>query len=254
MNIKKKITWTISELLKLSTLVFLGAFFVFIINHYYQIKDYANTLSEGLNIFVFFDKNSKDENKVLEILNSENSILVKEYVNVVKVYSKIIEKNEFLSNVFLSSDLNDFKKYLQAYVVVKPKSIPDNDFLIRIKSTIEGITGVDEVVFNASDFLHYAKIQKQLLLYKKMYFIIISIFFVFLVLKFVLIYISRSSMLKKAKNFFLYLLSTSLGFLLFWTVCKYINCNLLIPKTTILLIISFTCVFGVMFDKTECRH
>jgi hypothetical protein len=248
MKIKKKIVKTMSELMKLSTLAFLGAFFIFIVNHYYQIKDYANTLSEGLNIFVFFDKNSKNENKILEILNSKSSIFVKEYVNVAKVYNKIIEKNQFLNNISLS---NDLKKSLQAYAVVKPKLIPDNDFLIKIRSTIEGIDGVDEVVFNASDFLHYAKIQKQLLLYEKVYFIIISVFFVFLVLKFILVYIVSSNMLKKVKRVFLYLLSTGLGFLLFWTVYKYINCSLLIPKTAVLLTISFTCILGVIFDKIE---
>ncbi|MDR1628193.1 MAG: hypothetical protein LBR79_05410, partial [Oscillospiraceae bacterium] len=64
MKNRKKIARTMSELLKLSTLAFLGVFFVFIVNHYYQIKDYANTLSEELNIFVFFDKNSKDDEKI----------------------------------------------------------------------------------------------------------------------------------------------------------------------------------------------
>ncbi|MDR0398853.1 MAG: hypothetical protein LBH33_03535 [Endomicrobium sp.] len=247
MKIRKKIARTISELLKLSTLAFLGVLFVFIVNHYYQIKDYANTLSEGLNIFVFFDKNSKDEDKILEILNSESSVFVKEYVNVAEAYNKTVEKNPLLSNISLPND----SKFLQAYAVVKPKSIPDNDFLIKIRNTIEEITGVDEIIFDASDFLHYAKIQKQLLLYEKAFFIIISVFFVLLVLKFVLVYIACSDMLKKAKRFFLYLLSTGLGFLLFWTVCKYINYSLLISETAVLLIIPFTCALGIMFDRID---
>jgi hypothetical protein len=228
-------------------LAFLGAFFVFIVNHYYQIKDYANTLYEGLNIFVFFDKNLKDEDKILEILNSESSVFVKEYVNAAEAYKKTVEKNPLLSNISLPNG----SKFLQAYAVVKPKSIPDNDFLIKIRNTIEGIAGVDEIVFNVSDFLHYAKIQKQLLLYKKIFFIIISVFFVFLVLKFVLVYIAGLDMLKKAKKFFLYLLSTILGFLLFWTVCKYINYSLLISEAAVLLIIPFTCALGIMVDRID---
>jgi tryptophan-rich sensory protein len=247
MKNRKKIARTMSELLKLSTLAFLGVFFVFIVNHYYQIKDYANTLSEGLNIFVFFDKNSKDEDKILEILNSESLVFVKEYVNVAEAYNKTVEKNPLLSNISLPND----SKFLQSYAVVKPKSIPDNDFLIKIRNTIEGITGVDEIILDVSDFLHYAKIQKQLLLYEKTFFIIISVFFVLLVLKFVLVYIAGSDMLKKAKRFFLYLLSTGLGFLLFWTVCKYINYSLLISETTVLLIIPFTCALGIMFDRID---
>jgi hypothetical protein len=244
MKNRKKIAKTMSEFLKLSTLAFLGIFFVFIVNHYYQTKDYANTLFEGLNIFVFFDKNSKDEDKILKTLNSESSVFVKEYINVANAYNKTVEKNPLLSKISLPSDL----KFLQAYAVVKPKSIPDNDFLIKIRNTIEGITGVDEIIFDASDFLHYAKIQKQLLLCEKTSFIIISVFFVLLVLKFVLVYIAGSDILKTAKKFFLYLLSMGLGFLLFWTLCKYINYSLLISETAVLLIILFTCALGIMFE------
>jgi cell division transport system permease protein len=249
MKNRKRITRTISELLKLSTLAFLVVFFIFIVNHYYQIKDYANTLSEGLNIFVFFDKNLKDKDneKILENLNLDSSVFVKEYVNVAEAYNKTVQQNPFLRNISLPND----SKFLQAYAVVKPKSIPDNDFLIKIRNTIERITGVDEIIFDASDFIHYAKIQKQLSLYEKTFFVIISVFFVFLVLKFILIYIAGSDMLKKAKRFFLYLLTTALGFLLFWTVCKYINYSLLISETAVLLIIPFTCVLGIMFDRID---
>jgi cell division protein FtsX len=247
MKNREKISRTMSQLLKLSTLVFLSIFFVFIVNYYYQIKDYANTLSERLNIFVFFNKNSKNEDKILEILNSESSIFVKEYVNVKEAYDKTVEKNPLLSSISLPND----SKFLQAYAVVKPKFIPDNDFLIKIKNTIEGITGVDEIIFDTSDFLHYAKIQKQLLLYEKIFFIVILVFFIFLVLKSILIYIATSDILKKAKIFFLYPLSTGLGFLLFWIICKHINCSLLISKTAILIIIPFTCVLGIMFVDIE---
>jgi cell division transport system permease protein len=246
MKKRKKIVRIMSESLKLSTLAFLGVFFVFTVNHYYQIKDYADTLSEKLNIFVFFDKNSKDDEKILENLNLESLVFVKEYVNVAEAYNKTVEKNPLLSNISLPNDSTS----MQAYAVVKPKSIPDNDFLIKIKNIFEEIAEVDEIVFDAPDFLHYAKIQKQLLSYEKTFFIIVSVFFVLLVLKFVLFYIAGSDMLKKAKRFFLYILSTGLGFLLFWTVCKHIDYGLLIPETAV-LIIPFTCTLGIMFDRID---
>ncbi|MDR3306315.1 MAG: hypothetical protein LBS61_01360 [Endomicrobium sp.] len=243
----KKIARIASESLKLSTLAFLGVFFVFIVNHYYQIKNYAATLYEELNIFVFFDKNSNDDKKILENINSASSVLVKEYVNATQAYKKTVEKNPLLSNISLPNDA----KSIQAYAIIKPKFIPDNDFLLEMKNTLEEINGVDEVVFDVSDFLHYAKIQNQLLLYKKMFFIVISVFFAFLLLKFVLSRIAGADMLKNVKRLSLYLLSSSLGFLLFWIACKRARYSLLISETAVTLILPFVCALGVMFDKID---
>jgi cell division protein FtsX len=245
----KKIAKIISGLLKLVTLAFLGILFVFVANHYYQIKNYAEALYEGLNIFVFFDKNSKDEDekKILESINSQDSVSLKEYLNTVYAYKKAVEKNPLLSNLSLPGD----SKSLQGYAIFKPKSIPDDNFLLEMRSMLERIDGIDEVVFDESDFLHYAKIQKQLLLYEKVFFIVISVFFTFLVLKLVLAYIACVDMLKTAKKLFLYLFVSSLGFLLFWILCKHIHYSLLISQTTVMLIISFTCVIAAMFDEVE---
>jgi cell division protein FtsX len=245
----KKIVESTSELLKLSTLAFLCCMFVFVANSYYQIKDYAETLSEELNIFVFFDKNSKndDEKKILESINSEASIFVKEYVNSVEAYKKTVEENPLLSSI----SLPDASKSLQGYAIVKPKSIPDDNFLLEIRKVLDGIDGVDEVVFDESDFLRYAKIQKQLLLYKKAFFIVISVFFTFLILKFILAYIAGLDMLKKAKKFFLYLLASFIGFLLFWILCKHMYYSLLVSEIAVSLIIPFTSFIGVMFDNVE---
>jgi cell division transport system permease protein len=243
----KKIARITSALLKFVTLTFLGFFFVFVANHYYQIKNYAKSLSEDLNIFVFFDKNSNNDEKILESLTSAGSVLIKEYVDATEAYKKVVEKNPLLSNISLPND----EKSIQAYAIVKPQSIPDNDFLLEMKNTLEGIDGVDEVVFDVSDFIHYANIQKQLLIYEKVFCIVISVFFAFLLLKSVLVYIAGADMSKKGINFLLYLLLSSLGFLLFWTVCRYMHYSLLVPKITIMLMIPFISVMGFMFDKIE---
>jgi hypothetical protein len=242
----KKIARITSQSLKLVTLASLGILFAFTVNHYYQIKNYAETLSEELKIFVFFDKNSNDE-EILKSINSEALVSVKDYVDPIEAYKKTVEKNPLLSNLSLPDD----SKSMQAYAIVKPESIPDNDFLLEMRTILERINGVDEVVFDAPDFLHYAKIQKQLLIYKKVFFVAISVSFVFLVLKFVLSYIAGSSILKKLKGFFSYFLASSLGFLLFWLLCTHMRYSLLISETAVMILIPFTSIIGVMFDKIE---
>jgi hypothetical protein len=247
MKNRREIVQITFESLKLIILIFLSGFFVFIANNYYQIKNYSKDLFEELNIFVFFDKNSKNDEKVLEKLNSINSVLVKEYVSASQAYKKTVEKNPILNNISLPNDTNS----MQSYAIVKPKSIPDNNFLLEIKTTFSNISDIEEIVFDEPNFLHYAEIQKALLLYKKIFFITISIFFVFLILRFILIYISRANIFKQAKNFFIYLLSSSLGFLLFWSICKYKHYSLLAPKASILTVLAFACVLVLMLDKIE---
>jgi cell division transport system permease protein len=247
MKNRRKIAQIIFEALKLITLILLGGGVVFIANDYYQIENYSKELSEELNIFVFFDKNSKNDEKVLDKLNSINSVLVKEYVNASQAYKKTVEKNPILNNISLPNDTNS----MQAYAIVKPKSIPNDNFLLEIKTTFSDISDIEEIVFDEPNFLHYAKIQKQLLLYKKAFFIVISIFFIFLILKSVLIYISGANIFKQAKRFFIYLLSSSSGFLLFWSICKYKHYNLLAPKASIVIVLAFACVLVLMLDKIE---
>ncbi|MDR2436765.1 MAG: hypothetical protein LBD17_01655 [Endomicrobium sp.] len=245
----KKIARITSQSLKLVTLASLGILFAFIVNHYYQIKNYAETLSEELNVFVFFDKNleDEDEKKILEAINSQALLSIKEYVNSIEAYKKTVEKNPLLNNLSLPND----SKSMQAYAIAKPESIPDDNFLLEMRSILEGINGIDEIVFDTSNFLHYAKIQKHLLVYKKVFFVIILVFFTFLVLKFVLAYIAGADMLKSMKRFFLYFLTSSLGFLLFWILCTRMHYSLLISETAIMILIPFTSVVGVMFDKIE---
>ncbi|MDR1474351.1 MAG: hypothetical protein LBS38_01505 [Endomicrobium sp.] len=243
----RKIAQITFESLKLITLIFLGGVFVFIANNYYQIENYSKDLSEELNIFVFFDKNSKNDEKVLEKLNSINSVLVKEYVDASQAYKKTVEKNPILNNISLPNDINS----MQSYAVVKPRSIPNNNFLLEIKTTFSNIADIEEIVFDESNFLHYANIQERLLLYKKAFSIVISIFSVFLILKFVLIYISGVNIFKQAEKFFIYLLSSSSGFLLFWSICKYKHYSLLAPKVSIVTVLAFACVLVLMLDKIE---
>jgi tryptophan-rich sensory protein len=88
-------------------------------------------------------------------------------------------------------------------------------------------------------------------LYKKAFFIVISIFFIFLILKSVLIYVSGADIFKQAKRFFIYLLSSFSGFLLLWNICKYKHYSVLAPKAFIVTVLAFACVLVLMFDKIE---
>ncbi|MDR0978320.1 MAG: hypothetical protein LBL71_04800 [Endomicrobium sp.] len=246
---KRDIPQIISQLLKLFSLAFLSAFFIFVINHYYQVKNYAEKIYKGLNIFVFFDESSQDHTKILEKLGGINSLSVEEYANTSEAYKKTVEKNPLLNNISLPEDA----KFLQPYAVVKPKKslIPDNNFLLKMKNNIKKIEGINEIVFNGDYFLHCAKIMKQLLLYEKMFLIFIIVIFTFFVLKFILLYTAGIDIQKIIMSLLLYLLSSFLGFLSFLSVCKCINYNITVSKTAVVLITLLICTLGTTFDTSD---
>jgi cell division protein FtsX len=247
----RKISKTTSEILRCVTLACLCIFFTIIANNYYQIKNYASALSEELKIFVFFDKNlnANECEKTLKSIDSTESILIKEYVNADEAYRRVVKQNPFLGRVCLS----DNSKSVQSYAIAKLQSIPDSsNFLCGIKNALDSIRGVEEVVFDTLSFLHYAKIQKQLSLYEKSFFIVVLSFLIILIFKFLLAYIAGANMLHKGLMFLMCILSSSIGFLLFFVMCKYYwHCSLLVPPKILTALIFFSSVIGIVFDKTE---
>jgi cell division transport system permease protein len=245
MKINKFTIKTASELLKLAVVASLCAFCILVSGHYCRLKNYAKTLSENLNIVVFFEKNSTDDAVIREEIETTGLVSVKEYVNVAEAYSKAVEKNPFLKDI----SVPDAAKSVQSYVLVAPRSIPNKNFLSEMRSVLERISGVDEIVLDTSVFKHYAEIENLLSFYRKIFFIFAIFILILFVFKCTLFVLEQELDVRKiAANIFLYLLSSSTGFLILWTVCICSRHPLLFDKIAIFSIIPFTAVLGIILD------
>jgi cell division transport system permease protein len=236
---------TASEPLRLVAIAFLCAFCILVSGHYYWLKNYAKTLSESLNIVVFFDKNSADDAVIRGEIEATGLVLVKEYVNTVEAYSKAVEKNPFLKDI----SVPDAAKSVQSYVLVAPKSIPYENFLSEMRSVLERIPGIDEIVFDTPVFRHYAEIENLLSFYQKVFFVFTVIIFILFVFKCIFSILEQGLDARKiVANIFPYLLSSSAGFFILWTVCIFAQHPLLIDKIAIFSIIPFISILGVILD------
>ncbi|MDR0820424.1 MAG: hypothetical protein LBN19_02740 [Endomicrobium sp.] len=245
MKIGKFTIKTASESLKLVAVASLCAFCILVSGHYYRIKDYAKILSENLNIVVFFDKNSADDAVIRGEIEATGLVSVKEYVNAAEAYSKAVEKNPFLKDI----SVPDAAKSVQSYALVAPKSIPYENFLSEMKSVLERISGIDEIVFDMPVFKHYAEIENLLLFYRKIFFVFAVIIFILFVFKCIFFVLEQKLDTRKiVANIFPYLLSSASGFLILWTVCICVRYPLLTDKIAIFSIIPFIAVLGVILD------
>jgi cell division transport system permease protein len=236
---------TASELLKFVAVASLCAFCILASGHYYRLKNYAKTLSENLNIVVFFDKNSADDAVIRGEIEATGLVSVKEYVNAAEAYSKAVEKNPFLKDI----SVPDAAKSVQSYVLVTPRSIPYESFLSDMRSVLERISGIDEIVFDTPVFKHYAEIENLLSFYRKIFFVFAVVVFILFVFKCVFFVLERELDARKlVANIFPYLLSSSIGFLILWTICICVRHPLLTDKIAIFLIIPFVTVLGVILD------
>ncbi|GHT05995.1 hypothetical protein AGMMS5026_01510 [Endomicrobiia bacterium] len=245
MKICKFTIKTASESLKLITVASLCAFCILVSGHYYRIKNYAKTLSETLNIVVFFDKNSVDDTVISREIEATGLVSVKEYVNAVEAYSKAVERNPFLKDI----SVPDAAKSIQAYVLVTPKSIPYENFLSKMKNVLERISGIDEVVFDMTVFKHYTEIENLLSFCRKIFFVFAVIIFILFVFKCIFFVLEQELDTRKiVANIFSYLLSSMSGFLILWTICICARYPLLIDKIAIFSIVPFIAVLGAVLD------
>jgi cell division transport system permease protein len=243
MKIGKFTMKTASESLKLVAVAFLCAFCILVSGHYCRIKNYAKTLSENLNIFVFFDKNSSDDAVIKGEIEATGLVSVKEYVNAAEAYSKAVEKNSFLKDISVPVAL----KSVQSYALVTPKSIPYENFLSEMRSVLERISGIDEIVFDMSVFRHYAEIENLLSFSRKIFFIFAVIIFILFVLKCRFFVLEQELDTRKiVANISSYLLSSAVGFVILWTVCACVRYPLLIDKVAIFSVIPFIAILGVI--------
>jgi cell division transport system permease protein len=245
MKIGKFTMKTASESLKLVAVASLCAFCILVSGHYYRIKNYAKTLSENLNIVVFFDKNSADDAVIRREIEATGLLSVKEYVNAAEAYSKAIEKNPFLKDI----SVPDAAKSVQSYVLLTPKTILCENFLSEMRSFLERISGIDEIVFDMPAFKHYTEVENLLSFFRKIFFIFAVIVFIFFVFKCIFFVLEQELDTRKiVANIFPYLVSSAAGFLILWSVCVCARYPLLTDKIAIFSIISFIAILGVILD------
>jgi cell division transport system permease protein len=204
-------------------------------------------LSKDLNIFIFFDKDSEnDVSHFDKLIQATGLVVLKEYVNAQNAYLKAVEKNPFLKSVFVPGISTSF----QAYAVVGPKYTPNEKFLSSIRSVLEKIRGVDEVVFNVETFKQYVKIENLLLFYRKIFFVFFTLILIFTVYKCVFFTAIHSFNIRKIiTNISLCIVSSLCGFLILWVVCIYTQYPLLVDHgVVLLLIIPFITSVGVLLE------
>jgi cell division transport system permease protein len=236
---------TTSELLKLVTVASLCAFCILVSGHYYRIKNYAKTLSENLNMVVFFDKNFADDVVIRGEIEATGLLSVKEYVSAAEAYSKAVEKNPFLKDI----SVPDAAKSVQPYVLVAPKFILYENFLSEVRSVLKRISGIDEIVIDMSVFKHYMEIENLLSFFRKIFFVFAIIVFIFFVFKCIFFVLEQDLDTRKiAAKTFPYLLSSAVGFFILQVACICTRHHLLIDKAAIFSIIPFIAVLGVILD------
>ncbi len=239
MKINKFTIKTTSKSLKFVAVTSLCVFCILVSGQYYRLKNYAKTLSENLNIVVFFDKNFTEDAVIRGEIEATGLVSVKKYVTAAEAYSKAVEKNPFLKDI----SVPDAAKSVQSYALVTPKSIPHENFLSEIRSVLERICGIDEIVLDTPVFKHYAEIEDLLSFYRKIFFVFAIVIFILFVFKCISSALQQELDAKKiAANIFSYLMSSSAGFLILWIVCICARHPLLTDKIAIFSIIPFVAV------------
>jgi cell division transport system permease protein len=247
MENRKYVLKITSNAIKLFTIALLSIVFILSVNHYYQVKDYSVSLLKNLNVIVFFNSNMQDNESIKSELEISDLVSVKEYVNAADAYSKAIEKNPFLKSISVPDDA----KSIQPYAVVTPKNVPYEDFLLEMRSSLEAVKDVDEIIFDISAFKHYVEIKNLLSFYHKVFFIFAVIIFALFIVKCVCEIVNQESGLRiLIKDIFSYLMASSFGFIALWSICLYFQHMLFIEDKAILFVVFLAATFGVIFNTS----
>ncbi|MDR1511615.1 MAG: hypothetical protein LBS15_02435 [Endomicrobium sp.] len=245
---KKSVMKMVNNVVKFVSVVLLCLFCILVSRHYCQIKNYATALYKSLNIIIFFTENSHGRHSdVLKEIKSTNLVFIKEYVDANGAYLKSIKKNPFLKDI---SILSDTESSIQAYAIATSRFIPKKNLMLNMKKILEKISGVDEVIFDMSIFEQYAKTKNLLSVYKKIFLVFEVVVFILFILKCIFLIIECKLNIKKLiTNVFLYLSYSVFAFIVFWIVCNYMYCPILINDiATVLSIVIFVAALGIILN------
>jgi hypothetical protein len=230
---------------KFISIAVLCAFFVLVADIYYQVKNYADDLSKELNITVFFNKNLDDNLYARKTVADTGLVFEKEYVDSQSAYKKAVESNALLRDIVLA----DIEPLIPAYSVVSPEFLADDESLLSMKTIIENVSGVDEIVFDSNIFKRYSNIKITLNFYQKVLMIFtLAIGFFFICKCAFFIAEGKKRALKLTIDVIQYLLYSSFGFFCLWFLFVYAQHPLSIDDSGVLSAISFSAVLGVILD------
>ncbi|GMO64505.1 MAG: hypothetical protein Nk1A_1000 [Endomicrobiia bacterium] len=244
---EKSVIKIANNIVKFIAVTLLCFFCILVSRHYYQVKNYATTLYENLNVVIFFNENSsKEDMNTIEEIKATNLVFIKEYVNASEAYSRAIKKNPFLKDISIS---NDIKSSIQAYAIATFRSIPKKKLMLDMKKTLEKISGVDEVVFDMPIFEQYLKTENLLSFHKKNFLIFgitVFVLFTFKCIFFIILY--KLKIKRFIIDIFLHLSCSMFAFLIFWIICTYMHYPLLVNEITLLSVIPFVAALGIILN------
>jgi len=231
-----------SKVLKFFALALLCAFAVLTADYYFAFSQELSSLSKNLTITLFL-KNSADESGIAADLESFDFARFVEYIDSAKAYEKAVEKNPFLKDVSVPGDTDSF----QGYAVFVPSDIPTQDYLIFLKEELLNLKDADEVVFDPAVFEKYAEGLNVLRFYKSAGAIFaLAVLFFFIVRSAFFLLSKEGKFLKLALQFGAYLLCAAGGFLILWSVCLFLNRELLISQYAVFAVIPIIAAIGII--------
>jgi hypothetical protein len=244
MEIIKK---NISFIFMLIITVLLFIIFALFIDNFCKLKEIKVDLSKKVYITIFFNNSTNVDKHALsvKIIKNTKSLLLKEYVDEVTAYSKAIERNKSLNELYIPG----MEKSLQAYAVVVPKGIPDDTFLSYINEKLKKNSNIDEIIYNKDIFNQYVFVSKQLRFYEKILYFCILLVLIMFVYKCIFIIFSKKKIF--IKKIFHYIIYSVTSFFILKVVSIFFKYSLLFNSSIAVKIILFTVVFMIVLDNDD---
>ncbi|MDR3112736.1 MAG: hypothetical protein LBU55_06220 [Elusimicrobiota bacterium] len=235
------------SILKFIGLSVITVFFILCENIYFQVENYADNLAKELNIVIFLNKNSNDDESTRKKIIDTGLIEEKEYVDSQTAYEKAVNHSAILKD--LSSDGVSYQ--IPAYLVANPSFEITEISSLSMKSTLENFDGIDEVVYDTYLFKKYEKITFMLNFYKKTLEFSFLVIFVLFALKCLFFLLKGKRLIKKLLvSTFKCFLSSSFGFFMTWFFFIYMFYPMFMDDISALAAILACACLGTLLEQS----
>jgi cell division transport system permease protein len=227
--------------------VLLFIVFTLFIDNFYKLKKTKVDLSKKVYITIFFNNSANIDKRALSVKIIENTknLMLKEYVDEFTAYSKAIERNKLLNELYVPG----MEKSLQAYAIVIPKDIPDDTFLSYINEKLKKNSNIDEIIYNKDIFNQYVFVSKQLRFYEKILYFYVLLLLIMFVYKCIFLIFSKKIFF--IKKMFYYIMYSVISFFILKVVSIFFKYILLINSSVSVKIILFTAIFMIVLDNDD---
>jgi hypothetical protein len=231
-----------SHFIKYAAISILCSVFFLIINSYYQLVYNCEELSHELNIFVFYsDNNLVSQSR--KSIDETNLVIEKEFLESQEAYRRAVDNIPHLGDAAAAGIVSS----IPAYSVFEPSFSIEQNSVLRMKTILENIPGVDEVVYNSNVFSNYEEIQNLLTFYKNIliaFSVVISSFF--FLRCFLLIIGGQENIKDLAVKIFKCFFSSGISFFFLWLVFVYFQFPLFISDSACIGVISISALLGII--------